>query len=59
MKPYLKMTDDERIAVHIEDGRAQLLKDCRLIGISAHKIKDINVLAAEYVKKINFIRGAV
>jgi hypothetical protein len=53
------MTDDERIAVHIEDGRAQLLKDCRLIGISAHKIKDINVLAAEYVKKINFIRGAV
>jgi hypothetical protein len=47
------------IAVHIEDGRAQLLKDCRLIGISAHKIKDINVLAAEYVKKINFIRGAV
>jgi hypothetical protein len=30
-----------------------------LYGISAHKIKDINVLAAEYVKKINFIRGAV
>jgi hypothetical protein len=59
MKPYLQMTDDEKIAVHIEDGRAQLLKDCRLIGISAHKIKDINVLAAEYVKKINFIRRAV